>query len=102
MTIGIKGTVRAIPLPKPPITEIVPGARFGWLTVICAAGQTDQYVKKFKLRCGCGNETVVVAPSLQNGDTTSCGCRKRMVLSKRFKEHGSKSSSKLMDEDFDL
>lgn len=57
-----------------------PKQKFGMLTVI---GQAEDYIKangehetRVRCRCECGNEKVVLAGSLFNGDTTSCGCRK--------------------------
>ena len=54
------------------------GQRFSRLTVI---SRTDDYVAKNGVRhscwrcvCDCGNEVVVRATSLKEGDTRSCGC----------------------------
>jgi hypothetical protein len=54
------------------------GQRFSRLTVISRA---DDYVAKNGTRqvcwrcvCDCGNETIVRATSLKDGDTQSCGC----------------------------
>lgn len=58
---------------KPPLKDYI-GKRFGMLTV-------TEYVKKengshlWKCRCDCGGEIVARQNNLQDGQTTSCGCR---------------------------
>jgi len=58
--------------------DIKPGTRFGRLTVIeevephiCPNGKL---IRKFKLKCDCGNITEVMLRNLTSGNTTSCGC----------------------------
>jgi hypothetical protein len=50
------------------------GQIFGRLTVIGFADRTDNGDGRWHCRCLCGNETVVVAGKLKNGNTRSCGC----------------------------
>lgn len=39
-------------------------------------------------RCDCGKEKAVIAPSLKNGDSKSCGCHRDKLASERAKTHG--------------
>lgn len=54
---------------RPPLA----GERFGKLTVLSAAGTSDQGVL-WKCLCGCGETHVVRTNLLRSGQTTSCGC----------------------------
>lgn len=54
------------------------GQRFGRLVVI-EKGEPHitsggQYITTWKCKCDCGNITIVQAPKLKKGHTTSCGC----------------------------
>ena len=51
------------------------GRRFGRLTVLYDTGTTKPYHGPiWHCKCDCGNEVDVVAGSLKNGNTRSCGC----------------------------
>ena len=66
------------------------GMRFGKLTAIECVGKyknTNAYA--WRCKCDCGNEAVVIASSLLNGTTKSCGC----LLS----EYQQKRASDLLD-----
>lgn len=39
-------------------------------------------------QCDCGNEVTVSGNRLRSGNTKSCGCLRRELVSKRFKTHG--------------
>lgn len=54
---------------------IVPGQKYGRLTVLGRAGAARGY-KLYRCRCECGNEKVVVGSSMVNGQVRSCGCLK--------------------------
>ena len=60
-------------LSRPPLKDWV-GRQFGDLTVTAYDGKRDGK-HYWKCRCSCGNETSVCQSSLQDGHTTSCGCR---------------------------
>ena len=60
-----------VPRGKKP-TTLIPGTRFGRLTVISYAGNG-----KWRCKCDCGKETVATYYSLPGGHTRSCGCLKR-------------------------
>ena len=50
------------------------GQRFGRLMVVQRAGADKRGEPLYLCKCDCGNETVVLAPSLRSGATQSCGC----------------------------
>lgn len=58
------------------------GQKFGKLTVLARNG-TNHYKKvMWHCRCDCGNELDVVAGSLVTGNTSSCGCYLKEVITK--------------------
>lgn len=68
--------------------ENLSGQRFSRLTVISRA---DDYVDesgnhrvRWRCLCDCGNEIDVLAKTLKNGMTQSCGCLKNETTSRRF------------------
>ena len=70
------------------------GQKFGKLTVIELYkdhNQTNQiYRTKWKCKCDCGNEVIVLAGHLKNGTTKSCGCMKssgELFTSKYLQNH---------------
>lgn len=66
------------------------GMRYGRLLVIRRAG-TDKLKKViWECKCDCGNLTVVTSGSLATGNTSSCGCYLKDVITKHG---GSKKSS---------
>jgi 5-methylcytosine-specific restriction endonuclease McrA len=56
------------------------GKRFGRLTVISREGSTKNRQSTWKCQCDCGNEKIVSGYSLACGDTTSCGCKIKNML----------------------
>ena len=50
------------------------GQRFGRLTAVEPVEKTKDRQRKWLCKCDCGNEKVVIAASLKNGLTQSCGC----------------------------
>ena len=71
------------------------GQRFGRLTVISLNKEVSKQKKAtyWNCRCECGNEIIVRGDNLRNGRTTSCGCYKDEMSSKKLKE-------KWQDEEF--
>ncbi len=55
------------------------GKRFGRLTVIRKEESTCQ--TRWLVRCDCGNERIVQGGNIKSGDTQSCGCLQRELLS---------------------
>lgn len=66
-------------------TTALIGAKFNRWTVI---GYNKCYLKRL-CRCECGTEKAVNASSLVRGESTSCGCYLRALLSNQFRTHGS-------------
>jgi hypothetical protein len=66
------------------------GETFGRLTVIRRVPEEPKHHGKtaWECRCACGGTTIVVAPSLLNGLTKSCGCLKKEVTGDRWRTHG--------------
>lgn len=52
------------------------GQRFGCWTVV-ERGSHIAYGTKWKCRCDCGTEREVLGVTLRNGNSKSCGCRRR-------------------------
>lgn len=64
------------------INEI--GNKYGKLTVIAQAPSKDGRAR-WKCRCECGNEIIVLGKSLRSGNTTSCGCsRGKEEIGKKY------------------
>lgn len=53
------------------------GNIYGYLTVIDRAENTKEGRAKWKCKCKCGNETIVLGKHLRSGNTKSCGCYQR-------------------------
>ncbi len=72
------------------------GQRFGRLTVLQRAGTDKRGHTLWLCRCACGNETVVLAPSLRRGATQSCGClfseMRRNKMAAQNTTHGGKGT----------
>lgn len=64
------------------------GDVFERLTVVGQAGG-----RRWLCRCACGNVRLVVEGDLRTGNTRSCGCLKREMLSARSTKHGAKRRS---------
>lgn len=73
---------------KKPIT---PGDRFGRLTVVSEISRHrtsgGNVQRRFLCRCDCGEERLIVAGSLRDGQR-SCGCLKADVIRRRCTKHG--------------
>lgn len=53
------------------------GNTYGYLTVIERAENTKDGRARWKCKCKCGNETIVLGKHLRSGNTKSCGCLQR-------------------------
>lgn len=67
--------------------EDLTGQRFGRLVVIERA-ETTHVSTRWKCKCDCGNECVVLAQNLKKGHTKSCGCFREEVRPKQKFKHG--------------
>jgi hypothetical protein len=66
------------------VTQVVPGHRFGRLTVLRDSGQRKWGQVAWVCQCSCGGPEVNVASrNLTSGRTQSCGCLLRDVLRQR-------------------
>lgn len=66
------------------------GQKFGRLTVVerdCLATKKRGNHARWICRCDCGNYTVVASGNLKSGDTKSCGCLRREMVSKTQSKH---------------
>lgn len=58
------------------------GQTFGYLTALCPLDERRNGNIVWQCKCKCGNETKVIATSLINGKTQSCGCYSREITTK--------------------
>lgn len=63
------------------------GQKFGRLTVLERAENKNGYVR-WKCRCDCGNEKIVMSYQLRKGGTQSCGCLQKERTAEAHKTHG--------------
>lgn len=62
------------------------GQRFGMLLVIKKM-PSDKIATKFKCKCDCGNERVIVGSELNRGNWKSCGCNRTPRTTHDYREH---------------
>jgi hypothetical protein len=58
------------------------GQKFGKLTVLSRAENSNANKRRYNCICECGGSSVVVASSLKNGRITTCGCGQREAVSR--------------------
>lgn len=64
------------------------GQQFERLTAISFAGLTKNGQTLWLCRCSCGAESHVKGTNLQSGNTRSCGCLQRQIVSEKNTTHG--------------
>lgn len=64
----------------PPIVDLT-GKVIGRLTVL---GLAQRQPVKWRCMCECGNESTVKTSDLNNGNTTSCGCRQKEIFAQHY------------------
>ena len=68
------------------------GKRFGRLIVIERAenyiSPQGQARKRWLCKCDCGNDVIVPASALINGESKSCGCLQKEIAKNTFTQHG--------------
>lgn len=76
-------------------SKVLPGHRFGRLTVIAECEKPDSYqslshsyVKFYFCQCECGEAAVATASKLNSGQKRSCGCLQSEVTTERSYKHG--------------
>ena len=62
---------------------VYPGQRYGRLVVVRRVPNGVRGKARFLCRCDCDNEVIVLAESLRNGTTKSCGCLRRDLMRQR-------------------
>lgn len=67
------------------------GKQFGYLTVIGEKGIPTGKGRKWECRCKCGNVIYVRVADLNSGNTKSCGCYQKDVVSDLKTKHGGSS-----------
>lgn len=80
------------------------GQRFGMLVVLEQAESAPSGKRRWKCRCDCGKQTVVLGYNLTRGTTVSCGCKRyhdltgqkigRLTVVKRSEQFGSRGKRK--------
>jgi hypothetical protein len=74
---ALRGRKKCCGSPACRVRNDLMGKTFGRLRVIGRAGQNRTRQTMYRVRCVCGKEREVTGKSLQSGNTTSCGCRRR-------------------------
>jgi hypothetical protein len=69
------------------VIKDITNQKFGRLTVIERSHITKKNGSYYKCLCDCGNELIIKSSYLISGDTKSCGCLKKDVLSQIKKNH---------------
>lgn len=67
--------------------EDLTGKRFGRLVVVERADTTNVSTR-WKCKCDCGKDCIVLAQNLKKGHTTSCGCYREEIRPKQQLKHG--------------
>lgn len=70
----------------------ISGMKFGRLTAIKRAETSRSKQTMWVCVCDCGNVVVCSSKYLRKGNTTSCGCYHKEILSERSKTHGMSNS----------
>ena len=63
--------------------SIIPNQKYGFLTTIVVDGKDKYGNIKWKCLCDCGKEVSVRGNSLLTGNTTSCGCKRKLTYRQR-------------------
>lgn len=67
---------------------IIPGQRFSRLVVIEKTSLKTGSSYKWRCKCDCGKEALVISVRLKNGRSRSCGCLNHEETSRRRFKHG--------------
>lgn len=55
-------------------TEILPGQKFNFLTILSFSHSDKRKRRWFNTRCECGIEKIIMGSAMTSGNTKSCGC----------------------------
>jgi hypothetical protein len=72
--------------------EMLPGMKFGRLTIVNEIEKNRYGRRRFLCLCDCGNEHHVASSELRSGNTKSCGCLHNELIAKRNRSHGKSQS----------
>lgn len=81
-----------------PRAQKLHGQRFGRWTVLRLSNRKHGTNLIWICRCDCGNEKEVKGSWLRNGDSSSCGCLRKELTSKRSTTHGATTGRKRTSE----
>ena len=69
--------------------EIKTGDKYDRLTIVKEVENINmKNVRFFLCSCECGNQKVIALNSLRRGDTKSCGCYRKQIVTERSVTHG--------------
>lgn len=71
---------------------IEPGTRFGRLVLVEQLDSTPDGHSRWLATCDCGSSTTVIGTAARQGNTNSCGCLQRELVSERATTHGMSGS----------
>ncbi len=71
---------------------VLPGDRYGRLTIISEIGRTNHLIRRFTVRCDCGRVKDINFPGIRSGIVISCGCYQKEVVGYRATVHGDHGS----------
>ena len=79
-------------MPKRTYPRIEGGTKYGRLTVLEYLHNDKHKKPIYKVLCDCGTEFTVSGSAMKKGNTTSCGCFHKEVISKVGKENAGRTS----------
>jgi len=71
------------------------GQIFNKLKVLKYIGKTKRGISKWNCLCICGKQIITTSSNLKNGNTKSCGCLRKEIVSKRSLKHGYSFKNKI-------
>lgn len=80
-------------MPRGRLPQDLTGQRFGLLIALSLVG-TRGGNARWRCRCDCGAEHVVLAHNLKRGGTASCGCAKDATIGRKNTKHGDWAGNK--------
>lgn len=69
------------------------GNKYNSLLVLGIGSRSNDNRIRWRCQCDCGNETLVLTSHLKNGNTKSCGCLQKKIVSDMFLKHGHSNDS---------
>jgi hypothetical protein len=72
------------------VKALVPGAVFGWLSVVKEYSVNNHHHRLFLFKCACGTEKIIIGSDVLRGKAKSCGCLNKAKTVERNIEIGAK------------